>query len=31
MAIALDELGDAIEDLGMTLHRIGDCNTPRTG
>lgn len=28
--IALDELGDAIEDLGMTLHRIGDCNTPRT-
>ena len=28
--IALDELGDAIEDLGMVLHRIGDCNTPRT-
>ena len=28
--IALDDLGDAIEDLGMTLHRIGDCNTPRT-
>ena len=28
--IALDELGDAIEDLGMTLHRIGDCNTQRT-
>ncbi len=28
--VALDELGDAIEDLGMVLHRIGDCNTPRT-
>ncbi|MBP6552623.1 MAG: FAD-dependent oxidoreductase [Vitreoscilla sp.] len=28
--MALDELGDAIEDLGMVLHRIGDCNTPRT-
>ena len=28
--IALDELGDVIEDLGMVLHRIGDCNTPRT-
>ena len=25
--IALD---DVIEDLGMVLHRIGDCNTPRT-
>ena len=28
--MALDELGDAIEDLGVTLYRIGDCNTPRT-
>lgn len=28
--VARDELGDALDEMGIALHRLGDCNTPRT-
>ncbi|AUZ04120.2 MULTISPECIES: FAD-dependent oxidoreductase [Vitreoscilla] len=28
--VAKDELGEVLEDMGIPLYRLGDCNTPRT-